>query len=577
MGYHVGWSLIECKRLIRFLKGQPPVASSDISIGTLVLGNGRNVTLAPGAVLAVVGPNNSGKTHFLRSILSHLHGREMQGVRVGDAAIEGLEIRWNNGEDAGANKLLEIAQNHFSFRNEVYSPSEGHLYPEWRMLSPQKIRSIPSRSKTTSLGPFARYICEFDDAIERVGEADLQKLRTYKGHEAVSLAQLARDNPSAMEKIQKYFFQIFHEEISFYDRGYGELGLLLAPANPKASGIGEAMSQSTAEYLDTQPKMWLQGLGMRSVLGLLLRLFAGERKIFLIDEPEAFLHPPQAKALGTVLAGVAHELGIQIILATHDRNILIGLTDSENAQLAIERISRSDNGSSCLRGISPSVLSDVRGRSLIRYSPLFDSLFTQATVLVENEKDAYFYSESLSVYFDDSSSGISVDDFLFLSTGGTGAVAGTVDLARKLHSTVVAVCDFDILARERQVRSVVEALGGQFDGEIERLYSNAYAAVVGSERSDQKKVDKAFKRAKGACGGSEEQRRVVTELLSALDKIGLVLCHVGELEDFDPAVAAAGPKVEWVQRALRKNVHRGNDAQHLAARILRASGNLPSN
>ena len=46
------------------------------------------------------------------------------------------------------------------------------------------------------------------------------------------------------------------------------------------------------------PKLQEQGDGMRSFASILLNTFTSDYSMTLIDEPEAFLHPPQSRVLG---------------------------------------------------------------------------------------------------------------------------------------------------------------------------------------------------------------------------------------------------------------------------------------
>lgn len=56
--------------------------------------------------------------------------------------------------------------------------------------------------------------------------------------------------------------------------------------------------------------------GLRSFVGVLLNAFVSYQSILFIDEPEAFLHPPQARLLGKMLAkDLPPER--QLFLATH--------------------------------------------------------------------------------------------------------------------------------------------------------------------------------------------------------------------------------------------------------------------
>ena len=60
---------------------------------------------------------------------------------------------------------------------------------------------------------------------------------------------------------------------------------------------GRRLPMQQFELLDDQ------GDGIRSFVGISVALLALKRALFLIDEPEAFLHPPQAFRLGAAIAG----------------------------------------------------------------------------------------------------------------------------------------------------------------------------------------------------------------------------------------------------------------------------------
>lgn len=59
-------------------------------------------------------------------------------------------------------------------------------------------------------------------------------------------------------------------------------------------------------------------------MGTALGLLVGTRPVVLIDEPEAFLHPPQAVQIGEMIAELA-EPGRQVIVATHNADVLRGM------------------------------------------------------------------------------------------------------------------------------------------------------------------------------------------------------------------------------------------------------------
>ena len=90
------------------------------------------------------------------------------------------------------------------------------------------------------------------------------------------------------------------------------------------------------------PKLQEQGDGMRSFASILLDTFTTEHTITLIDEPEAFLHPPQARLLGKMLAKNNPD-NRQLLVSTHSEDFLQGLLDADNKNITVIRIDRVGN------------------------------------------------------------------------------------------------------------------------------------------------------------------------------------------------------------------------------------------
>ena len=59
-----------------------------------------------------------------------------------------------------------------------------------------------------------------------------------------------------------------------------------------------------------------------------------------IDEPEAFLHPPQAEMIGNAICELKSD-NSQVFVATHDSNVLKGFLSSAHAQnVTVVRVER---------------------------------------------------------------------------------------------------------------------------------------------------------------------------------------------------------------------------------------------
>src|SRR5207244_9058873 len=84
-----------------------------------------------------------------------------------------------------------------------------------------------------------------------------------------------------------------------------------------------------------------QGDGYRSFAGVVLAMLTFVNRLLLLDEPEAFLHPAQARVLGRWLASYAHKTSAQVILATHNSDFLWGII-SANTNATVIRLNRGE-------------------------------------------------------------------------------------------------------------------------------------------------------------------------------------------------------------------------------------------
>ncbi len=77
--------------------------------------------------------------------------------------------------------------------------------------------------------------------------------------------------------------------------------------------------------------------GVQAYTGLVAAVMSLPHRILLIDEPEAFLHPPLAKRLGRDLADLATERDASLVVATHSADFLMGCLEA-NPNVVIVRL-----------------------------------------------------------------------------------------------------------------------------------------------------------------------------------------------------------------------------------------------
>jgi hypothetical protein len=345
---------------------------------------------------------------------------------------------------------------------------------------------------------------------------------------------------------------------------------------------------------------------MKSLLGLLLPIITAAYPIIIVDEPEAFLHPPQAAKLGTILGSLARDNNVQVILATHDRNILIGLIGS-TAPLSVVRLDRQSSVTRAYR-LEPEKISEIWSDPVLRYSHVLDGLFHKLVILAENERDCTFYAAALDAAHEISPLPVPPSEILFVPTGGKDGMAPVALALAKLKVPVVACPDLDMLDDKVKIRRLVEALDGEWDP-FDKVYDqctvyfrqprqNAVAATVLESvttllertirdnpsrkwddelreevrtltRSGENPWDELKKHGMGAfpahLGGAPNR------LLSEFESRGIVLVRVGTLESFARGYDGMPRKgLGWLRAALQAGVHRSAGAIEHARRLVSA-------
>ncbi|MGO9481869.1 MAG: AAA family ATPase [Candidatus Kryptoniota bacterium] len=140
------------------------------------------------------------------------------------------------------------------------------------------------------------------------------------------------------KKFSGYFRQAFGMDLIVH-RNAGNSVPLYIGERPTPKQGEDRVSEGYLLELEKLDLLDQQGDGMRAFVGVLLNAFISTYSILFIDEPEAFLHPPQAKLLGKMLANDMPSER-QLFLATHSEDFLKGLLDANISNLKIIRLQR---------------------------------------------------------------------------------------------------------------------------------------------------------------------------------------------------------------------------------------------
>jgi hypothetical protein len=396
------------------------------------------------------------------------------------------------------------------------------------------------------LGPSRPFFCWFADAMSRVGLAS-----GGIGMPGMSMATsphplywVFRDG-DLEARLSDLAERVFGIPLTL-DRVNGNVLLRVGTVEGEVPPI----NRPTLDYANrvaTLPTLESQGDGVKSFMGLALHLTAGHQPLVLVDEPEAFLHPAQARALGRWLSDETVRTDRQVILATHDRDIVLGLLNGE-APVTVARLTREGNHS-YIRQLSHDQLSGVWSDPVLRYSNVLQGIFHTAVVVCEGDADCRFYSAVLDGLGDKGEARVAPDEVLFVPSGGKERVAPLSRAISALGGRSFSIVDFDILRDERQLRALLESTGGEWD-EVASLYRTAVAPL----NQDQGRLWEQCKRQGLNAVPPGQANSAASDIIRRLAKQRVLVVPVGELEGFDRTISGKGAR--WVTATLAQDGHK---------------------
>lgn len=517
--------------------------------------------------IIIVGPNNSGKSQTLREIISICQ------TAKSDRRI--VVKRLSLGKSGNSEDLKHFFQYYGDYVNGNYryknwQVHEAHI-PTWATgymphnLWQGFIKNIAAHERLS--------ICEQQPSVS----PDQQKS---------SPQHILYDDEVLMEKVSSLFRKAFGHDLMFDFRGGSKLPIHVGQ-KPNIDGNIDRVSDNYVREVRSQPLLDKQGDGVKSYAGILFEAIVNDLDITLIDEPEAFLHPPQMRRLGETLAS---EVTGQLFVATHSSDILRGFLEGSRGNLRILRICR-DGGVNRVFEANAETIKELWEKPELRYSNALDGIFHEQTIICEDDSDCRLYN-AISDYLSSSASELWLDT-AYVPAGGKHGIRKIASALRKTGVPVKAIFDLDFLSEHSLVQSTVEAFGGNWteiapiwnrvdlavrDGNkpksIPNIKAEIFTLLQSCEENALPKGDiiESMKQAspwqrvkkygtRGIPKGDAQSH--YSELENRLKQIGIYLVPVGEAENFYPAIGKHGPK--FVSHLLANTPLNDNDLGDLRA------------
>lgn len=506
--------------------GIPTMQKPQVYLKNIIFNDGTTLELNHNSIIVFTGANNSGKSQVLKDIENGLN----RSYSFSTVVTQELEYEY-----CGTIYETTFFNSRF-FRNEQ---GNYQIFESDDCFDKESIWSWwENRELYGNLHKlFIRRLCtELRLTASNALERNIQPERhpIYKLNQSESLAQ----------KLSDYFHQAFGVDLIVNRNDMQYIPLHVGQAPDKTAFTIDKQDEYYSQ-VRVLPKLQEQGDGMRSFASILLDTFTSEYSITLIDEPEAFLHPPQARILGKMLAK-NNPNNRQLFISTHSEDFLQGLLDADNDNVTVIRINR-DGNINRMSVLNNNEIKQLWGNPILRYSNILSGLFHEKVVVCESDYDCLFYHAVMKAHYEKKNE-IS-PDILFTHCGGKSRVKDITKALKAVNVPVVTICDFDLLNSSQDLRPIAESLGLEWNVLLEegmRTVYNSMNAKNGSGINAWEQIKKI-----GKAGFTGDEPAAYEKVEKLLKSVGIFVVPVGEMEGFVKTINKE--KKEWVYKVLENH------------------------
>jgi hypothetical protein len=512
---------------------------------------------SPGPMTVFVGPNNSGKSLALREIEDFIENGGDSLRRI----VHRLAL------------LLPPAEEIRALVRSRAVEEAGSLVRVVRLRSPGEY----SRRATDAAEPIVEQVVDLDGLLAAASHAgrpsdedlevlcrDLLALFTLRldgqtrlaltqpqplgdpdSHPTNHLAVLFRDD-EAREQIREITADAFGLYFVVDPTGGTHFRVRMSERAPMDDEEEQSVTVRSRAFHGRAHDVADLSDGIRAFTGLTAAVLSAEYRIMLVDEPEAFLHPPLSRKLGKRLTQLAAERGANVLASTHSPEFVMGCITSGQAVNIVRLTYR--RGVPSARLLSADKLETMMRDPLLRSTGVLGALFHEGAVVCEADADRVFYAEINERLLGAGAPG--ADGVVFLNAQNKQTVRRIVRPLREMGLPAVALLDLDLLKGRDDLRDLMEAAF------VPPVFHEPWDEL---RRRMQQKMNPADFKDGGVYRLNGEGRQAADRLLANLAEYGVFLVPVGELECWLTELEVGGHGPEWLTMVFQKM---GTDPAH---------------
>ena len=324
----------------------------------------------------------------------------------------------------------------------------------------------------------------------------------------------------------------------------GNLRLRLSKREPATEMEERGIHDEAVKYHADALPIEQASDGVKAFTGIITEIIAGDPKVLLIDEPEAFLHPSLSYKLGKEIAQASVETNKRIFVSTHSPNFVMGCIQS-GTPVNIVRLTYRDEQATA-RVLPKNEILRLMRNPLLRSTGVLEGLFYEFVVVAESDTDRAFYQEindRLLAFKPE----WGIPNCLFINAQNKQTVQTILKPLRSLGIPTVGIVDIDVLKEGGVVWT--NFLQSGFLPEISHQPLSSLRAAI------KKKLEETgsnMKKEGGLKLLNAKNKEAGNNLFDQLEEYGLFVVRSGELESWLPALGATGHGPSWLIETFEK-------------------------
>lgn len=526
-------------------------------------------TFVPKKINIIVGPNNSGKSRLLKEIRDYLSGDRIDIKIIADMQCtlpkdlceldEAYNIESKMAQDIHGNWMLKVYTNKPDSGLDMTASLESYFTRNVNMFSGDWREHYTNIIKEGNMEGFLHWLGTlFYQYLGTEERLTICKTQRNYGMDSNSTNYLSsfRFNEELLTNLSNKVKMYFKKDIYLDSQTLGDRLAFRVGEDFEYIRNASTTDEEDANRLFREKKLDDQGDGLKSFVSTFLSLYHGKSDILLLDEPEAFLHPPLARQIGEMI-GEAQGEDKTIFIATHSVEILKGIL-SKCTDVNVIRITQPQAYTNEIKKIDETVLNEILQNPLLRVSRVLEGIFCERVIITEAEADELVYQELIEKIFPESG--------LFFAHGQNKQTLATIaELYKKIGIDYEIITDFDILRvpsefysflllmpLEDKDRQRIKNYATKLRDEINAAVNTNGLTPEDIKLAQKQKRDEVYHK-QGIRYFNGEYKRQIESSLESLSMLNLHILETGELETLlEDFGVRYQEKNKWIIEAINK-------------------------